>query len=97
MSACSWHASCGWCAWSRRCSWPSARCSSPSARTRDNALVAFVLNGADLVDLGVFSRQDGIKQFTGPDAATKNALFNWGLGAIVWLVVGRILDRIVRP
>ena len=64
---------------------------------QDNALVAFVLSGADLVDLGVFSRQDGIKQFTGPDAATKNALFNWGLGAIVWLVVGRILDRIVRP
>ena len=25
------------------------------------------------------------------------ALFNWGLGAVVWLVVGRILDRVVRP
>jgi hypothetical protein len=64
---------------------------------KSNALVGFVLNGADLVDLGVFSRQDGIKEFTGADAATKNALFNWGLGAIAWLVVGRILDRIVRP
>ena len=62
-----------------------------------NPLVKFVLDGADLVDLGVFSRTEGIKQFSGPDAATKNALFNWGLGAIVWLVVGRILDRIVRP
>jgi hypothetical protein len=62
-----------------------------------NPLVKFVLDGADLVDLGVFSRTEGIKQFSGPDAATKNALFNWGLGAIVWLVVGRIADRIVRP
>ncbi|HYH71702.1 MAG TPA: hypothetical protein VD764_00685 [Nocardioides sp.] len=64
---------------------------------QDNALVAFVLRAADAVDLGVFSREDGIKQFTGPDADVKNALFNWGLGAIAWLVVGRILDRIVRP
>jgi hypothetical protein len=62
-----------------------------------NPLVQFVLDGADLVDLGVFSRTAGIKQFSGPDAATKNALFNWGLGAIVWLVVGRIAERIVRP
>ena len=43
----------------------------------------FVLDGADAVDLGVFSREDGIKQFTGSNAETKNALFNWGLGAIV--------------
>jgi hypothetical protein len=64
---------------------------------QDNPLVKFVLAGADLVDLGVFSRTEGIKEFSGPDAGTKNALFNWGLGAIVWLVVGRIADRIVRP
>lgn len=64
---------------------------------RDNDLVGFVLQGADAVDLGVFSRRDGIKEFTGDGAAVKNALVNWGLGAVVWLVVGRILDRIVRP
>lgn len=64
---------------------------------QENALVRFVLDGADLVDLGVFSRRNGIKQFGGPDAATKNALFNWGIGAIAWLVAGRIVDRIVRP
>ena len=62
-----------------------------------NDLVDFVLRGADYVDLGVFSRQDGIKQFRGQGADVKNALFNWGLGAIAWLVVGRILDRIVKP
>ena len=64
---------------------------------QDNALVKFVLDGADAVDLGVFSREDGIKQFTGSNAETKNALFNWGIGAIVYLIVGRILERVIRP
>lgn len=62
-----------------------------------NALVQFAIDGADAVDLGVFSREDGIKQFTGSGAETKNALFNWGIGAIAWLVVGRVVERIVRP
>ena len=64
---------------------------------QDNALVQFVLNGADAVDLGVFSREDGIKQFSGSNAETKNALFNWGIGAIVYLIVGRIVERAIRP
>ena len=63
----------------------------------DNPLVAFVLDGADAVDLGVFSRDNGIKQFTGANADTKNALFNWGIGAIAYLVVGRVVDRVIRP
>lgn len=62
-----------------------------------NALVDAVLQAATVVDLDVFSRQEGIKQFGGEGAEVKNALFNWGLGAIAWLVVGRILDRIVKP
>ena len=64
---------------------------------QDNALVKFVLEGADRVDLGIFSKDNGIKQFSGPNAETKNALFNWGLGAVVWLVVGRLLERVIRP
>jgi hypothetical protein len=64
---------------------------------QDNELVKFVLAGADRVDLGIFSKDNGIKQFHGPDAETKNALFNWGIGAAVWLLVGRILDRVIRP
>jgi len=63
----------------------------------DNDLVKFVLEGADRVDLGIFSRDNGIKEFSGGDADTKNALFNWGLGAASWLFVGRILDRMIRP
>ena len=64
---------------------------------QDNDLVKFVLAGAERVDLGIFSKDNGIKQFTGPDAETKNALFNWGLGAAAWLFVGRMLDRLIRP
>ena len=63
----------------------------------DNALVKFVLDVADVVDLDVFSRDNGIFKFDGSDAATKNALANWGLGAVAYLVVGRILERVIRP
>ena len=64
---------------------------------RDNDLVKFVLEGAARVDLGIFSKDNGVKDFSGTNAETKNALFNWGLGAVAWLVVGRILDRLIRP
>ena len=64
---------------------------------RNNGLVEFVLDAANAVDLGVFSRENGIKDFGGDNAETKNALFNWGLGSVAYLVVGRILERVVRP
>ena len=63
----------------------------------DNALVTFVRDGANAVDLGVFTLENGIKEFVGKNSDTKNALFNWGLGAVFWLVLGRVLDRIIRP
>lgn len=63
----------------------------------DNGLVSFVLSAADAVDLGVFSRDNGVREFTGANAETKDALFNWGLGAVVYLVLGRLLERLVRP
>lgn len=63
----------------------------------DNALVRFVLDVADVVDLGVFSRDNGVFTFSGADAETKNALVNWGLAAVGYLVVGRLLERLIRP
>ena len=66
----------------------------------DNTLVKFILDTADKLDLGVFSRgKDGVAYFKGHThaAETKNALVNWGLAAVVWLVVGRLLERIIRP
>jgi hypothetical protein len=64
---------------------------------KDNGAVQFVLDGAKFFDLGIFSRSNGIKTFGGDNAATKNALFNWGIAAVLYLVVGRILERIIRP
>lgn len=64
---------------------------------RSNSAVDLILRAADYADLDVFSRKDGIKQFRGDGAQVKNALFNWGLGAIAYLIVGRILDRIIKP
>ncbi|MEI7059224.1 hypothetical protein WBG06_25610 [Nocardioides sp. CCNWLW239] len=64
---------------------------------QDNTLVKFVLDAADVADLGLFSRDNGIKQFGGEDAETKNALFNWGIGALAWLIVGRIVAGVIRP
>ncbi|GAB2883302.1 hypothetical protein GCM10027026_38010 [Myroides odoratimimus subsp. xuanwuensis] len=63
----------------------------------DNTLVAFVLDGADLVDLGIFAREDGVKEFTGENAETLNALVNWGIGAVAWLVIGKLFDKLLRP
>jgi hypothetical protein len=64
---------------------------------RDNAAVTFILDLADKLDLGVFDREDGVFSFDGKNAEVKDALLNWGLAAIVWLIGGRILERIIRP
>jgi hypothetical protein len=63
---------------------------------QDNEIVKFVLNGAEKLD-GPFSRDNGIFTFKGHDAATKAALVNWGIAAVCYLIIGKILDRIIRP
>jgi hypothetical protein len=78
----------------------AARDRRPADRPRrehEERLVQFVIDAADKLDLGVFDREIGIKDFTGKNAEVKDALLNWGLAAIVWLIGGRILDRIIRP
>jgi hypothetical protein len=64
-----------------------------------NSLVTFCIDTADKLDLGVFSRTDGVAHWKGHDHAsvTKNALVNWGLAAVIWLIIGRIVERLVRP
>jgi hypothetical protein len=65
----------------------------------DNNLVKFCIDTADKLDLGVFSRTDGVAHWKGHShtALTKNACVNWGLAAVAWLIVGKIVERIVRP
>lgn len=65
-----------------------------------NSLVKLLEQTADKLDFGVFSRgKDGVAHFKGHSQAalTKNALVNWGLAAVVWLVGGRLVERVVRP
>jgi hypothetical protein len=61
-----------------------------------NPIVHFVLNVADDIS-GPFSRNDGIFHFTGKSAVPKNALLNWGIAAIVYLLIGRFLANAIAP
>ena len=65
----------------------------------DNGLVKFCIDTADKLDFGAFSRTDGVAHWKGHDhaALTKNALVNWGLAAVLWLVIGKVVERLVRP
>ncbi|KAB2813312.1 hypothetical protein F9L07_00985 [Pimelobacter simplex] len=66
----------------------------------DNGLVKLARQLADVFDLGFFDLDNPVKAFddaNDPNGAVKTALFNYGLGAVVYLVLGRILERIIRP
>ncbi len=64
--------------------------------SQDNELVKFVLNIADAID-GPFSRTDGIFDFDGKNGDVKDAVVNWGIAAIVYLAIGRYLQRLLAP
>lgn len=65
-----------------------------------NSLVRFVNDFADAID-GPFSRGNGVFHFTGKghdaaaSAVTKNALVNWGIAAVIYLLIGRVVGRLV--
>jgi hypothetical protein len=61
-----------------------------------NAIVKFITDVADAVS-GPFSRDNGIFDFSGKNATAKNALVNWGIAAIVYLVIGRVLAGLIAP
>ena len=61
-----------------------------------NSIVELITNVADAIS-GPFSRDDGIFAFTGKNAASKNALLNWGIAAIVYLIIGRLLANAIAP
>ena len=63
----------------------------------ENSIVQFILSGAETLD-GPFSLDEGIFTFEETeDGRVKSALTNWGIAAVVYLVIGKILDRIIRP
>ncbi len=62
----------------------------------DNAIVKLITDIADAIS-GPFSRDDGVFDFTGKNAVEKNALLNWGIAAIVYLLIGRFLANAIAP
>ena len=64
----------------------------------DNAIVEWFTGAADFLAGPAGNENRGIFDFGGGDSGeTKNALVNWGIAAVAYLVVGRVLDRIIRP
>jgi len=61
-----------------------------------NAVVKAITDIADAIS-GPFSRNNGIFDFTGKNAESKNALLNWGIAAIVYLLIGRFLANAIAP
>jgi hypothetical protein len=61
-----------------------------------NELVQLVRNLADTFDLGFFDLDKPVKEFKNPNSDVKTALFNYGIAAVVYLIVGRFLERLVR-
>ena len=64
--------------------------------TEQNTIVRLITEVADAVS-GPFSLNDGIFVFTGEDATARNALTNWGIAAIVYLIIGRGLSSAIAP
>ena len=62
----------------------------------DNAIVKLITDIADAIS-GPFSLDDGIFDFTGKNAESKNALLNWGIAAVVYLLIGRFLANAIAP
>lgn len=63
----------------------------------ENQLVEFIGNFGAAVDLEVFARKNPIIEFDGDNGFKKEAVVNYGLGAVAYVLVGRILERVIRP
>ena len=63
----------------------------------NNDLVKSIRDFADAVDLGWFDLDNPVKDFNDPNGDVKTALFNYGIAAVLYLIVGRVLERIIRP
>ena len=61
-----------------------------------NSVVKFITDTADAIS-GPFSRNNGVFDFTGKNAESKNALLNWGIAAIVYLLIGRFGANAIAP
>lgn len=63
----------------------------------DNGLVQLVRDLGNTFDLGFFDLDNPVKAFENPNGEVKTALFNYGIASVVYLVLGRALERVIRP
>jgi uncharacterized membrane protein len=65
----------------------------------ENAVVSFLTETADklnvLGDLKTF--EGGRSADSQHSALVKTVLVNWGIAALAYLIVGKVLDRLIRP
>ncbi len=61
-----------------------------------NSVVQWLTSTADVLAGPLGGKDGGIFDFGNNDDA-KNALANWGLAAVLYLVLGKVLDRVIRP
>ena len=66
---------------------------------RNNGVVEFFRETADKINfLGEMkSFEGGRSAESKQDALVKTVLVNWGICAVVYLVLGKILERVIRP
>lgn len=62
-----------------------------------NDLVQLVRDLANVFDLGFFDLDEPVKKFEDPNSDVKTALFNYGIAAVVYMIAGRFLERLIRP
>jgi hypothetical protein len=66
---------------------------------KDNAVVDFFRQTADNINIlgEMKSFEGGRSAESKQDALVKTVLVNWGICAVVYLVLGKILERSIRP
>jgi hypothetical protein len=64
---------------------------------KDNPLVEFFTSTANKIDFGVIKEFKPGKGESDHSARVKTVLVSWGIAALVYLVVGKVLERIIRP
>ena len=63
-----------------------------------NGVVKFFRETADSINfLGVLKDFEPGKGESAHDALVKEVLVNWGICAVVYLVLGKLLERVIRP
>jgi hypothetical protein len=63
---------------------------------QQNSVVQWLTDTAEVLAGPIGGQNGGIFDF-GRNEEAKNALANWGVAALAYLVIGRVVDRIIRP